>query len=67
MAFENRVLGTPFGTRRDKMVRQSKKLHNEELRNSRFSPNIKRMVKSWRMISAGHIAHMGNKGVYARF
>jgi hypothetical protein len=36
-----------------------RKLHNEELHNLYSSPNIIRMIKSRRMIWAGHIARMG--------
>jgi hypothetical protein len=33
-----------------------RKLHNEELHMLYFSPSIIRMIKSWRMIWAGHVA-----------
>jgi hypothetical protein len=36
-----------------------RKLHNEELHNLYSSPNIIRMIKSWRMRWAGHVARMG--------
>jgi hypothetical protein len=36
-----------------------RKLHNEELHNLYFSPNIIRMMKSRRMRWAGHVARMG--------
>jgi hypothetical protein len=36
-------------------------LHNEELHNLYFSPNIIRMIKSRRMKWAGHVARMGEK------
>jgi hypothetical protein len=38
-----------------------KKLHNEELRDLYSSPNIIRIIKSWRMRWAGHVARMGEK------
>jgi hypothetical protein len=38
-----------------------RKLHNEELRNLYYSPNIIRMIKSRRMRRAGHVARMGEK------
>jgi hypothetical protein len=38
-----------------------RKLHNEELHNLCFSPNIIRMIKSRNMIWAGHVARMGEK------
>jgi hypothetical protein len=37
------------------------KLHNEELVNIYFSPNIIRMIKSRRMRWAGRVASMGKK------
>jgi hypothetical protein len=46
--FENRVLRT-FGPKRDEMTGGWRKLHNEELHNLYFSPNIIRMMKSRRM------------------
>jgi hypothetical protein len=36
-----------------------RKLHNEELHNLYSSPNIIRMIKSWRMRWAVHVARMG--------
>jgi hypothetical protein len=39
-----------------------KRLHNEELHNLYASPNIIRMMKSRRMIGAGHVARMGKVG-----
>jgi hypothetical protein len=42
-----------------------RKLHNQELNDLYFSPNIVRAIKSRRMIWAGHVAHMGEcRGVY---
>jgi hypothetical protein len=38
-----------------------RKLHNEELRDLYFSPNIIRIIKSRRMRWAGHVARMGEK------
>jgi hypothetical protein len=36
-----------------------RKLHNEELHNLYSSPSIIRIIKSGRMIQAGHVARMG--------
>jgi hypothetical protein len=36
-----------------------RKLHNEELHNFYSSPSIIRMIKSWRMRWAGHLARIG--------
>ena len=42
-----------------------RKLHNEELKGLYSSPNIVRVIKSRRMIWAGHVARMGEgRGVY---
>jgi hypothetical protein len=38
-----------------------RKLHNEELHRLYSSPSIIRMIKSRRMIWAGHVARMGEK------
>jgi hypothetical protein len=36
-------------------------LHNKELRDLYSSPSIIRIIKSWRMRWAGHVAQMGEK------
>ena len=40
MVFENRVLRRIFGPKRDEVTGEWGKLHNEELNNLYFSPNI---------------------------
>jgi hypothetical protein len=47
--FENGVLRRTFGSRRDEVTGDWRKLHNEELHNFYTSPNIIRMMKSRRM------------------
>jgi hypothetical protein len=59
--FENRVLRRIFGPKRDEVTGDWRKLHNEELHNLYYSPNIIRMIKSRRMRLAGHVARMGVK------
>jgi hypothetical protein len=59
--FENRVLRRIFGTKRDEVTRELRKLHNEELRDLYASPSIIRIIKSWRMRWAGHVARMGKE------
>ena len=57
--FENRVLRTIFGPKRDGVTGEWRKLHNEELNDLYCSPNIVRVIKSRRMGWAGHVARMG--------
>jgi hypothetical protein len=45
---ENRVLRRIFGPKRDEVTGEWRKLHNKELHNLYFSPNIIRMIKSRR-------------------
>jgi hypothetical protein len=47
--FENRVLRRIFGSKRDKVTGDWRKLHTEELHNVYSSPSIIRMIKSRRM------------------
>jgi hypothetical protein len=54
--FENRVLRRIFGPKRDEVTGVWRKLHYEDLRNLYSSPSIIRMIKSRRMIWAGHVA-----------
>ena len=63
--FENRVLRRVFGPKRDEVTGEWRKLHNEELRDLYFLPNIVQVVKSRRMRWAGHVACMGEgRGVH---
>ena len=63
--FENMVLRRIFDPRRDEVIGEWMRLHNEELNDLYSSPNIVRVIKSRRMKRAGHMAHMGEeKGVY---
>jgi hypothetical protein len=50
-----------FGTKRDEVRVEWRKLHNEELRDLYSSPSIIRIIKSRRMIWAGHVARMGEE------
>jgi hypothetical protein len=45
---------------REQSDRRLEKLHNEELHNLYSLPNVVRMIKSRRMIWAGHIVCMGD-------
>jgi hypothetical protein len=55
--FEYRVLRRIFGTKRDEVTEEWRKLHNEELYNLYSSPDIIRQVKSRRM----SLARMGEE------
>jgi hypothetical protein len=55
--FENRVLRRIFGPKGEKVTREWRKLHNEELKDLYCSPNIVRVTKS-RIRQAGHVAQM---------
>jgi len=60
------VLRRIFGPRRDKVTRECRRLHNEELNDLYSSPNIVRVIKSRRMRWAGHVARMGEERVVYR-
>jgi hypothetical protein len=62
---ENRVLRRIFGSKRDEVTGEWRKLHNEELNDLYCSHNIVRVIKSRRLRWAGHVACMGGrKGAY---
>jgi hypothetical protein len=59
------VLRRIFGPKRDEVMGEWSKLHNEEFRDLYSSPSIIRMVKSRTMRWAGHVARMGaEKRIY---
>jgi len=63
--FENKVLRRVFGPKRDEVIGEWRKLHNEELSDLYFLPNILPVVKSSRMRWVGHVARMGEgRGVH---
>jgi hypothetical protein len=62
--FEDMVLRRRFGRGRDEVTGDWRKLHNEELHNLYSSPNIIRMIKSWRLRWAEHVARMGGRRMY---
>jgi hypothetical protein len=61
--FENRVLRRIFGPKRDEVMGEWRKLHNEELCDLYPSPSIIRIIKSRRIRWAGHVAQMGGRGM----
>ena len=59
--FENMLLRSIFGPRRDEVTGEWRRLHNEELSDLYSSPNIVRVIKSRRMRWAGHVARTGEE------
>jgi len=55
--FENKVLRKVFGPRR--VTGKWTRLHNEDLNDLYFTPNIIRVIKSRKMGWSGHVASMG--------
>ena len=59
------MLRRVFGSKRNEVTGEWRKLHNEELRDLYSLSNIVRVVKSRRMRWAGHVARMGEgRGVH---
>jgi hypothetical protein len=64
--FENRVLNRIFGTKRDEVTGEWRKLHSEELHILYSSQNIIRQIKSRRLRWVGHCG-MHGRGMCAGF
>jgi len=60
--FGNRVLRRIFGPKRDEVIGEWIKLHNEDLNDLYCSPNIL-VIKSRRMNWAGRLARMGGRRI----
>jgi hypothetical protein len=56
--FENRMLRNIFGSEREKVAGDWKRLHDEELHNLYISPCSIGMIKLRKMRCAGHVAHL---------
>jgi hypothetical protein len=54
--FENRVLRTIFGPKREEVAGSWRRLHNVEFHNLHASPNVIRVIKWRRMKWAGYVA-----------
>jgi hypothetical protein len=54
--FENCMLKRAFGPKRDETITVWRTLHEEELHNLHFLPNIIRMIKSKKMRLIEHVA-----------
>jgi hypothetical protein len=61
--FENRVLRRIFGSKRDEMTGEWRKLHSEELHNLYSSPDIIRQVKANKVGGAYGTHRKGEKSV----
>ena len=59
--FENTSLKRIFGPRRDKVMGEWRRSHNEKLNDLHSSPNNVRVIKSIRMRWAAHVARMGEE------
>ena len=59
--FPDMMLRRIFGPKRDEVIKEWRKLHNEELFDQYSLPNIVRVTKSRRMRWAGHVARIGEK------
>ena len=63
--FKNRVLRRIIGSERDKVTRQWRKLHNEELSDLYSLTNVIWVIKFRRMRWRGHVASKGERrGAY---
>ena len=62
--FENRLSRGIFGSKKDGVTGEGRKLHNEELNDLYCSPNIVRVIKSRRIRWAGHVARMGREELH---
>ena len=63
----NRILRRLFWPKGDEVIRESRRLHNEELSDPYCSPNVVRVIVSRRMRLAEHVARMGRGEVYTGF
>jgi len=60
--FENMVLRRIFGPRRDEVMGEWRRLHNEELNDMYCSPNIVRVIKWRRMWEGDYWGVLGVEG-----
>jgi hypothetical protein len=64
--FESRVLRTIFGTKREELTGELRKMHTEELNGVYSSPNIFRVITSRRLRWVCYGEHMGEKRIVYR-
>jgi hypothetical protein len=66
--FENRVLRTIFGPKRDEVTGGLRKLHlMKSVCNFYFSPNIIRVIISMKIRWTGNVARRGRRQMYTQF
>jgi hypothetical protein len=65
--FDNRVLRRVFGAKRDEVMGEWRKLHNEELHYLYSLPSIIRIINSRRIRWAGLVARMGRSGPHVGY
>jgi len=65
--FENMVLRRIFGSKRDEVTGEWRKLHSDKLSDLCSSPSIVRVIKSRIMRWAGHVARMRGERCLQRF
>ena len=65
--FENRVLRRIFGPTRDEVTGEWRRLYNKKLYALYCSSAIIRLIKSRRLIWAGHVARRGREEVHGGF
>jgi hypothetical protein len=56
-----------FGPKRDDIIGSWRNLHNEELHNLFFSPNVIRMIKSNKMRWVEHVPRTERRQMHTRF
>ena len=65
--FENRVVRSIFGPKRNELTGEWRRLHNEELNSLYSSPNVVRVIKSRLLRWVGHVACRVERRGYTGF